>query len=77
MAVSDRAGGRQEEGFALPMVLFIITMLAVLGATSLIMAVYSMMNAQGTLPAAKAFDAAESGLSVAHSSLARDAVYRR
>ena len=71
-AGGGRPGERREEGFALPMVLFIIIMLGILGATSLIMAVYAMMNAQGALPAAKAFDAAESGLSVAHSALARD-----
>lgn len=70
----SRIGERQEEGFALPMVLFIITILAVLGATSLTMAIYSMLNAQGSLPSAKAFDSAESGLSVAHSMLARDLI---
>ncbi len=56
------------------MVLFIISMLAVLGATAMIMALYSLMNAQGLMASGKAFDAAESGISAAHAELSRELV---
>lgn len=69
----ERPGRWQDEGFALPMVLFIITILAVLGATAMLMAVYAMMNAQASLPAARAFDIAEAGIALGHTKLVSSA----
>lgn len=62
----ERTGGSRDRGFALPMVLFMTTLIALLGATTLIMAAYAMINARSSMPAAKAFDIAEAGISAAH-----------
>jgi hypothetical protein len=71
-APPEREG--REEGIFMIMVLLVITLLAVLGATTLLLMASSLVNARATLPSSKAFDVAESGLSVAHSELARDLV---
>ena len=68
------AEDRREEGIFMIMVLLVITLLAVLGATTLLLMASAMVNARATLPSSKAFDVAESGLAVAHSELARDLV---
>jgi hypothetical protein len=69
-----KAEGRRDDGFAMVMVLFITTLLAILGATTLIMAAYTMSNARSSMPAAKAFDAAEAGISAAHAKIVSDKV---
>ena len=56
------------------MVLFFTTLIAILGATTLIMAAYSMINAQSSMPAAKAFDVAEAGISAAHAQIVTETV---
>jgi hypothetical protein len=68
-AEREKTEGRREGGFALAMVLFITTLLAILGATTLIMAAYTMVNARSSMPATKAFDVAEAGISAGHSQI--------
>lgn len=75
VAECDKAGDRQEGGFAFVMVLIITTLLAVLGATTLIMAAYTLVNSQSSMPAAKAFDVAEAGISAAHGQIVTENVH--
>ncbi len=72
--VKRRSWITAEKGFAMVMVLVALTMLAVLGAASLLLMVTSMEGVGSKRPEERAFMIAESGLFVAHHRIVRDEV---
>lgn len=70
----DRRPGADERGFAMVLVLAALLMLAVLGATSLLLMVSTLKGVEGNKPEDRAFQIAKAGLNVAHAKIVANEV---